>query len=297
MSDDFRGEDLKPFVPYLTEYRDCLICGSDDYELWGSYGVYKAVQCNGCEFVWMNPFCNDQGLGLYYGDYIGKRRLSNTKKMEQRAIQYQDDRRFLEHFVKAGKLLDVGCNGGFFLAALSSGFDKHGVEIDMQAVMYAREHFRFGSQVQCVDLMQAPFEDVSFDVITMRGTIEHMPDPAKAVEKISKLLKPGGYFYITATPNVDSPAARIYREQWTLFHPVQHIYHFSPRTLSKLCKKFGLELIAEHFPYEDTPYADVPKDVASVIDAKRDAEAGRELPVSGPFWGNMMSLIFRKKQL
>ncbi len=297
MSDEFRGEDLAPLVSYLTEYRDCLVCGSDNNELWASFGVYKAVQCSDCSFVWMNPFCNNRGLSFYYRDYIGKRRLSDGKKMEQRAIQYQEDGRFLENFVKEGKLLDVGCNGGFFLASLSSGFDKHGVEIDMHAVMYAREHHRFGSQVLCVDLMESPYENESFDVITMRGTIEHMPNPAGAIEKISSLLKPGGYYYVTATPNVDSPAARIYREQWTLFHPVQHIYHFSPRTLSILCERFDLELIAESFPYEQTPYADVPNDVSAIIDAKRLREAGESLPVSGPFWGSMMSLVFRKKNL
>jgi 2-polyprenyl-3-methyl-5-hydroxy-6-metoxy-1,4-benzoquinol methylase len=87
----------------------------------------------------MSPFLNDEGLGKYYANYIGRRRLNNDLKMEQRKIQYQSDREFIEHFINDGKILDVGCNGGFFLEALSTKFEKHGIEIDPEAVAYAKK--------------------------------------------------------------------------------------------------------------------------------------------------------------
>ena len=37
------------------------------------------------------------------------------KKMEQRSIQYKLDVKSLLKFVNKGKILDIGCSGGYFL--------------------------------------------------------------------------------------------------------------------------------------------------------------------------------------
>ena len=79
----------------------------------------------------MNPYCNEISLTSYYNNYIGKRRTNNEKKMIQRAVQYKLDAQFIEVFFSQGKILDVGCNGGFFLDAMSEKFEKYGIEIDL----------------------------------------------------------------------------------------------------------------------------------------------------------------------
>ncbi len=93
------------------------------------------------------------------------------------------------------------------------------------------------------------------------GTIEHLPDPVSAIKKVSELLKFGGYYCICATPNSDSFAAELYRDKWTLYHPVQHIWHFSPKTLIRICSKFRLKLVAQDFPYLGIPYENVRENV------------------------------------
>ncbi|HQS58892.1 MAG: hypothetical protein B7Y56_12700 [Gallionellales bacterium 35-53-114] len=294
----FRDEDLEQFSKWRTIEKDkCIACGSKQFSPWTTQGSYKAVQCDKCGLIWMNPFVNDEGLGKYYSDYIGRRRLNNDVKMEQRKIQYQTDRDFIEHYISDGKLLDVGCNGGFFLDVLSKKFEKHGIEIDPEAVAYAKKSYNdFGGNIRCGALQDAPYENATFDVISMRGTIEHMTDPVSAIQKVSQLLKQGGYYFITATPNGDSFAADLYRDKWTLFHPVQHIWHFSPKTLSLICSKFGLQLMAKDFPYLGTPYEKVREDVKLVAAAikLKEKNPSVELPVSPPFWENMMSLVFVK---
>lgn len=300
MSDSilFRGEDLERFSEWRTvEKNHCIVCGSREFGLWATAGSYKSVQCVKCGLIWMSPHLNDEGLAEYYANYIGRRRLSNDLKMEQRKIQYQFDREFIEHFISEGKVLDVGCNGGFFLEALSGNFEKHGIEIDPEAVAYARKSQKeFGRKVLHASLMEAPYGASSFDIIVMRGTIEHLPDPVSAIRKISQLLKKGGYYYIAATPNGDSFAANLFRDKWTLFHPVQHIWHFSPRTLSLICSRFGLKLIAKDFPYLGTPCENVHEDVKVVAEAvkSRERNPSAELPISPPFWENMMALVFEK---
>ena len=154
----------------------------------------------------------------------------------------------------------------------------------------------FGHNIICGALQEAPYENGTFDMIMMRGTIEHIPDPDSAIKKVSEFLKLGGYYYICATPNGDSFAAELYRDKWTLYHPVQHIYHFSPKTLSSICSRFGLKLVAQDFPYLGTPYENVRENVKEVAEAikLREKVPSAELPISPPFWENMMSLIFLK---
>lgn len=293
----FRDEDLEQYKKFLTEKKDCIVCGSPKFAPWAKTGSYRAVQCRECDFIWMRPFLNDEGLNRYYTDYLGRRRLNNSVKMVQREIQYQSDKTFIEHYIPEGKVLDVGCSGGFFLNALNDKFKKYGIEIDPVSVEYAKEHFSFGKNVQCVALEDAPFAEKTFDLVLMRGTIEHVPDPVGAIKKVSSLLKPNGYYYITATPNGASFAADLYRDRWTLFHPVQHIWHFSPKTLSKICEKFNLRLVAVDFPYLGTPYEKVRENVLDVAAEIKRQEKGKKdgKIVSPPFWENMMSIVFQKK--
>lgn len=293
----FRGEDLEQFVTYRTVDLDhCIACHGTNPEPWAKWGSYDAVRCPRCGLIWMKPYLNEEGLAKYYADYIGRRRLSNEVKMRQRSIQYGSDRTFIEHFVSDGKVLDIGCSGGFFLSALSDEFEKHGIEIDPEAVAYARANQPFGENVVCTSLHDAPYADESFGLVTMRGTIEHLADPVAAIEKVSQLLAPGGYYYITATPNGACFAAELYREQWTLFHPVQHIWHFSPKTLGLICERVGLKLLATDLPYLGTPYENVREDVQAVAQAVvlREQDPNAELSVSPPFFESMMGLVFQK---
>ena len=88
----------------------------------------------------MNPQLNEDGLNDYYSNYIGKRRLNNKKKMDQRSEQYILDTNLIEPYLTVGdKILDVGCNGGFFLDTFGSDYDRWGTELDHKAVGFAKK--------------------------------------------------------------------------------------------------------------------------------------------------------------
>lgn len=293
---NFRGEDLEPYGADLVEVKSCIVCGSETSSEWESSSApFQAAKCDACGFVWMRKQANPEALNRYYADYIGRRRTSNTEKMNQRAIQYEDDREVLQRFVQGGRVLDVGCNGGFFLACLSDGFEKHGIEIDPAAVEYARDNYDFGKNVRCGDILEADYPDGSFDAVVMRGTIEHVAKPVAVIERCARLLKPGGIYFITATPNVDALPADLFRDRWKLFHPVQHLWHFSPRSLDAVCGRFGMSFVSVTFPYLGTPYENVREDLlvmAEEITAQEQGVQREEL--SPPFFESMMSVVFRK---
>jgi len=293
---DFRGEDLAPYANDFVCVDDCIVCQSKVTAEWASTPFpFRAIKCVDCGFVWMQTQPKRDSLQKYYSDYIGRRRISDPIKMKQRSVQYQDDKNFLQRFVRSGRILDVGCNGGFFLECLDNSFEKHGIEIDASAVKYAQQNYDFGVNVLCGDVLEARYPDGKFDVLVMRGTIEHVTRPIKVIERCSKLLKTGGLFYITATPNVDSLAAELFRDRWSLFHPVQNLWHFSPHTLSSICQSFGMTFVSSTFPYLGTAYenrrVDLELMLGEIVAKESNISSKR---ISPPFYESMMSIIFKK---
>jgi 2-polyprenyl-3-methyl-5-hydroxy-6-metoxy-1,4-benzoquinol methylase len=293
---DFRGENLGDYVNDLTSLDSCIICYSKTNNEWASQPTpFRTVKCADCGFVWMQTQPTPNILNKYYSNYIGRRRLSNQTKMQQRSLQYEDDKLILQQYVKEGRLLDVGCNGGFFLDCFDNTFEKHGIEVDATAVKYANENYDFGANVRCGNILEEKYPDGNFDVLVMRGTIEHVPKPVEVIERCSKLLKEGAFFYITATPNADSLAAELFRDRWLLFHPIQHLWHFSPNTLKSICDRFGLSFVSVTFPYLGTAYENYKSDLAQISDEITAQESNiLKKNVSPPFFESMMSIIFKK---
>jgi len=239
----------------------------------------------------MNPQVNDDGLNDYYSNFITEKRLSKPKKMDQRKEQYRLDSALIKKFIVSGTILDVGCSGGFFLDVMGDRYDRYGIEVDVAAINLAKKQFpSFANNISQGSLESAALPDNYFDLVIMRGVIEHVLAPEKYIEVVSKILKPGGFFYICATPNGESFSADLYRENWILFHPVQHLWHFSSKNLSILCNRHDLKLIWEEYPYLGTPYENVHEDIAQIYRYMEHVD----MSVSPAFFQNMMSLVYRK---
>lgn len=169
---------------------------------------------------------------------------------------------------------------------MSEKLEKYGIEIDLEAVNYAKKTYsKFRENILNCSIENAPFSNNFFDAIVMRGTIEHMLDPLNAIKKVSDMLKSQGLFFICATPNGESFSADLYRDQWTLFHPVQHIWHFSRKNLKLIAEKFGFQLFAWDFPYLGTPYENVKENIKDVLDAieLKEKDFQQEMNVSPHF--------------
>jgi len=139
-----------------------------------------------------------------------------------------------------GKLLDVGCGDGRFLAKMRDlGWEVTGVEPDGLAVEVARE--RFGLDVHRGTLEDIRFPERTFDVVTMNHVIEHVPDPVGTLEECLRVLKPGGRLVVT-TPNVESLGHRLFGKRWFHLDPPRHLYLFSARSLLMCAERAGLRV-------------------------------------------------------
>jgi GT2 family glycosyltransferase/SAM-dependent methyltransferase len=75
------------------------------------------------------------------------------------------------------------------------------INIDLNAeYASARCNQRPGVRFVCGDATDLPFEDESFDAVTMFDLLEHVPDDRQAIQEAFRVLRPGG-FLLVSTPN------------------------------------------------------------------------------------------------
>ena len=282
----------KNLKKYMGKIRRCSVCGNNSEKrkksIWARDKYFKAIKCEKCNFISIDPCITQKGLDFYYQLNMD-RRLIVKKKMKLRDTQYLNDRDLINKYVKKGSILDVGCGGGYFLSKFSNKFDKTGLDIDKRSKEIGEKKFKI--RIINANLGKDKIKK-KFDLIIFRGVIEHLYDPKKAINRAFKLLKKNGFLFFCATPNAESFAAWIYRSKWNLWSPVQHINIFSTETLWRLCGKRRFDKIDEKYEYLETPYAN-PKNDYKLI---RNYILKKSFPKSSPpFWGSMLSLVLKKK--
>ena len=104
-------------------------------------------------------------------------------------------RRFLVSRVPrdGGHVLDVATGTGLVAAELRRrGFRVTG--LDQSAEMLARARERFGEEVALVEASaeQLPFEDATFDHLTVTYLLRYVTDPGATLRELARVVRPGG---------------------------------------------------------------------------------------------------------
>jgi SAM-dependent methyltransferase len=179
-----------------------------------------------------------------YSDYIGSE-----------AVLRGEFRAAVQALRKAGgstgKLLELGCAYGFFLAEASAHFDVQGIEVCESAVRFCRTR---GFDVE-QGTLTAEYVDsrAPFDAVVMLDVVEHLLEPDKVMELVSTAMKPGGNLLLT-TGDWDSALSRIMGRNWRLMTPPQHTFFFSPRTMSAMLARIGFDVIECRKPWKKVPF-------------------------------------------
>lgn len=94
-------------------------------------------------------------------------------------------------------VLDLGSGPGHYTAALQrAGADV--VPIDLREENMQRAA-RAGLAAVRTDATQLPFPVASFDGVFCSNMLEHVPDPARVIDEMERVLKPGGWGWISWT--------------------------------------------------------------------------------------------------
>jgi 2-polyprenyl-6-hydroxyphenyl methylase/3-demethylubiquinone-9 3-methyltransferase len=95
--------------------------------------------------------------------------------------------------------LEIGCGGGLLCEEITRlGFHVTGIDPSESSLQIAAGHARAnGLQIQyksgCGEAI--PCEDGSMDIVFCCDVLEHVRDVPKVISEISRVLKPGGYFF------------------------------------------------------------------------------------------------------
>jgi 2-polyprenyl-3-methyl-5-hydroxy-6-metoxy-1,4-benzoquinol methylase len=219
---------------------ECNICSSPNRKLIFERERYqinfKIQRCNNCGLVYLNPRPCSSQLSEYYSNvYNYEGFLENHDNLITKS---RKDLELIQKYKKEGNLLEIGCMYGFLLdCARKSGFKAYGVEISQKATDYARKNFAL--DIFNGRLEESSFDTQFFDVIFLSHLLEHLEDPMGTLKIISRILKPDGVLIIKC-PNFGSLMSKIMRTDWGWLAPPEHLYHFTPKTITNMLNKAGI---------------------------------------------------------
>ncbi|MBI4830767.1 MAG: class I SAM-dependent methyltransferase [Candidatus Lindowbacteria bacterium] len=232
------------------EHVPCNLCGGSDAAPYCRVGGLQIVRCNACGLFYTNPRRPASEIAkIYSEDYFVSKNPSelgyDDYRSHSRGLKevFADHISAIEQFVQSpGSILEVGCAYGYFLEiAASRGWTAEGVEVSPFASRIARENSK--APVYTGTLSSAQLPTSRFDAAAMWDMLEHSFDPSSDLSETNRILKPGGYLFMTI-PDAGSLAARMMGAHWYGFKKAaEHNYFFSKRTLGQMLSKSGFRLL------------------------------------------------------
>jgi 2-polyprenyl-3-methyl-5-hydroxy-6-metoxy-1,4-benzoquinol methylase len=239
------------------------MCECTDARLRYRITDFRVYACSSCALVYLWPQLADSEVREMFTRLYSEGEGSVPELKSYYDFTYDDDPAnplvqlyekwldAIEQHRRSGRLLDIGCGTGLFLAvARRRGWQPYGVDDCAEAIQYARSHFG-------LDVWDGQFTDFSadgelFDAITMWDIIEHARAPVGLLKAARGVLAPGGVIGIS-TPNqhsiLDVVAGLLYRLSGGLvtqplekFYIEQHFLYFTPETLGDAAARAGLTL-------------------------------------------------------
>ena len=100
--------------------------------------------------------------------------------------------------VRGKKLLDVGCGTGENLKKyVRKGALCAGIDISREMLKIAGEHLPEVEMKKCDIRKKLPFDDDTFDIVTMSLVIDHLEDIRNPLSDIRRVLREGGRLIIS----------------------------------------------------------------------------------------------------
>ena len=112
----------------------------------------------------------------------------------------------MESDIDQKTILEIACGRGGFAQYLFRNYNNikklYACDFSKSAIEIGRKRLENYQSVvwQSEDIQNLSFDNASFDTIISCETIEHVPQPLKALSEIYRVLKPGGRFFLTC-PN------------------------------------------------------------------------------------------------
>ena len=239
----------------------CPVCGAVDLAP-ASFGYrfadqdFPAVRCPACGLTFLARQPTAAGLTQIYdaayfeSDYhCGHEDTPYFAGESEQVAAARVLLEWIERRVPPGRILVVGCAGGFFLmAAAERGWSPVGVEISASAARFGREELRLDVRTGTLDSVELP--GAGFDAAYLGDVLEHLPAPLAALRQVNRVLRPGGVLLVAGPVTLNSLdrrlgllAYRVLKRTKTLRQPPYHLTEFTPQTLAGTVRRAGFDLL------------------------------------------------------
>jgi len=146
-------------------------------------------------------------------------------------------------------ILDIGCATGhlaFLIKQRLPHTEIDGVDISPYALEKAKSIIK---KIEMnIDAADLPLKDNSYDCVVCTEFLEHLYNPAHAMEEMFRVLRPGGSAVIT-TPNyalIHNRIASLLGRIPQTMNNEQHIRFYTYRSMSKLARDAGFMIAGQY---------------------------------------------------
>ena len=183
----------------------CALCGHAPLRPYGMVAdVRRAIhvaqwECPSCRLLCSYPRASADVVADYYAhEYYGRVWADPEHVWRQNTVAYQTEMRMLDAMLPSsaadGAALDVGCGYGVLMHLLNQrGHDAFGCEMGKPAVKFCQSRGLNVVRGMAPDL---PFQEASFNLVVSFHVIEHVLEPARFIESLTRVLRPGGAIVI-----------------------------------------------------------------------------------------------------
>lgn len=157
---------------------------------------------------------------------------------------------FMQKFTElSGKtILDIGCGGGILSEGMAKlGAEVTGLDVGKEAISAAQLHAEQNQlPITYVCKPIEKYKTAQFEIVTCMEMLEHVTEPHMVIEHCARLLKPGGFLFLsTINRNITAYASAIIAAEYILkLLPRQtHDYEkfLKPSELAGMIRAVGLE--------------------------------------------------------
>lgn len=228
---------------------NCPLCdaGKEQHEKLFVKRGYTFVRCKACGMVFTNPQVNQDKLGELYGESAANdlwvEIQQSTLEKSWKDPYYRQQAALLNKYKAAGKprLLDIGCSTGFFMDKVKEEqptWEVEGIELSKKALEIIKKKGLHVEQKFVHELDPKK----KFDVFTMFGVLEHLPNPKKVLNDIKERANDGA-LVMAIVPNAYSLYHMFLQDKSVTFDGRNHLMYFSADTLRRLFTDNGFTIV------------------------------------------------------